>query len=340
MNQTKQQEGGFRRILIIKMSSLGDVIHALPTLYALRQGCPEARITWAVHPEFDGLLPGKPWLDEIYHVDRKRIKEFSYWKTLRKELGSRHFDLSVDLQMLAKSALVAALAGAEKKVGYWEAREGSWLVSRPLAGPHKEGHIIERLLDVSRALGCRPDRIAFPVREHSAETEQVRRLLHESGVTGPYAVCVPGTRGAGKMWPAGCWTAFLKELARRRIFAVIAGSPGEKELGRRIAEDADSPYAVDLTGKTSLLQLTALEEGASLHLSADTGPLHIANAVRTPMIALFGPTSPDRSGPYGGGRSVVLRAPAGENGTVSMTSITPERVLETFLRIWDPAGRS
>lgn len=339
MSETKQKAGNYRRILIIKMSSLGDIIHALPSLYALHQGYPDARITWAVHPAFDGLLPGLPYLDDIYHVDRKRLKDLSYWKILRRDLRSRHFDLSVDLQMLAKSALVAALAGADKKVGYWEAREGSWLVSRPLTGPHKEGHIIERLLDVTRALGCRPDRIAFPIKKHPAETEQVRQMLLDAGVTGPYAVCVPGTRGEGKTWPAGCWASLIRALGERRIFTVITGSPGEKDLGRRIAEQADSSYTVNLTGQTNLLQLTALEEGASLHLSGDTGPLHIANAVHTPIIALFGPTSPDRSGPYGNDRSMVLRAPCGAEGKPSMAALRPETVLEAFLRSWHPSGQ-
>lgn len=104
----------YRNILIIKMSSLGDVIHALPSLYVLRKAYPEARITWAVHPAFGALLPERPWIDEIYYVDRKRIHEWSYLKTVRQDLHSRHFDLVIDLQMIAKSALIAALSGGKK----------------------------------------------------------------------------------------------------------------------------------------------------------------------------------------------------------------------------------
>lgn len=106
----------YRNILIIKMSSLGDVIHALPSLYVLRKAYPEARITWAVHPAFGALLPERPWIDEIYYVDRKRIHEWSYLKTVRQDLHSRHFDLVIDLQMIAKSALIAALSGGKKKL--------------------------------------------------------------------------------------------------------------------------------------------------------------------------------------------------------------------------------
>lgn len=105
----------YKNILIIKMSSLGDIIHALPSLYALRKAYPDARITWAVHPAFAGILPGKPWIDEVYLVDRKRIKQLSYWREIRKDLHAHHFDLVIDLQMIAKSGLISFLSGGKKR---------------------------------------------------------------------------------------------------------------------------------------------------------------------------------------------------------------------------------
>lgn len=326
MNQT------YTNILIIKMSSLGDVIHALPSLYVLRRAMPEARITWAVHPAFAALLPGKPWIDEIYYVDRKRIKDWSYLRTVRQDLHSRRFDLVIDLQMIAKSALIAALSGGKKKIGYWDAREGSFLVSHPVKGPHQHGHIIEQLLDVMAALGCDTSRFEFPVHAHEEEKITVKQKLAAAGVSGRYAVIVPGTRGEHKKWPVSCWGALAQKLAEKQIYTVISGAPSEADMGREIRALSSSPYTVDLIGQTSLLELAALDEMAALHISCDTGPLHIANAMQTPLIALFGPTLPDRSGPYGNPRADVLLADDPGKETTDMSTIPVESVFELAMK--------
>ncbi len=305
----------YKNILIIKMSSLGDVFHALPSLYALRKTYPDAKITWAVHPAFAGVLPGKPWIDEIYLVDRKRIKEWSYLRQLRKELHQRHFDLVIDLQMIAKSALVSFLSGCSFRIGYNDAREGSFLVNRPIEGTHKDGQIIEQYLDVVRSVGCDVNEIEFPLRDFSEEMETIKALLAEEGVKGRYVVLVPGTRGEKKKWPVSYWGELARRLAENEIYSVISGTPSEKDMGKEIKKISPSPYTVDLIGRTSLLELMALEKQAALHISGDTGPLHIANAVKTPIIALYGPTLPNRSGPYGNpnGHSLLAKDSGNEN---------------------------
>lgn len=322
----------YSNILIIKMSSLGDVIHALPSLYVLRKAMPEARITWAVHPAFAALLPEKPWIDEMYYVDRKRIKDWSYLRTVRRDLHSRHFDLVIDLQMIAKSALIAALSGGKKKIGYWDAREGSFLVSHPVKGPHQHGHIIEQLLDVMAELGCDTSHFEFPVHPHEEEKDAVRKKLAAAGVTGRYAVIVPGTRGEHKKWPIEHWGALARRLAEERVYTVISGAPSEADMGREIRALSPSPYTVDLIGQTSLLELAALDEMAALHISCDTGPLHIANAMQTPLIALFGPTLPDRSGPYGNPRADVLLADDPGKDTTDMGTISVDAVFELAMK--------
>ena len=113
----------YKNILIIKMSSLGDVIHALPTLYAVRKNWPNAHITWAIHEQFASLLPGTPWVDDVIIIDKKQLKKPTYLYQLRKELHSRHFDMTLDLQCIAKSAIVSLLSGAPEKYGYCELRE-------------------------------------------------------------------------------------------------------------------------------------------------------------------------------------------------------------------------
>ncbi len=323
----------YKNILIIKMSSLGDVFHALPCLYALRKTYPQARITWAVHPAFAGVLPGKPWLDEIYLVDRKRIKEWSYLRQLRRELHERHFDLVIDLQMIAKSALVSFLSGCSNRIGYNDAREGSFLVNRPIEGTHKDGQVIEQYLDVVRSVGCEVDRIEFPLRDFSKEMDTISALLEKEGVKGRYVVLVPGTRGEKKKWPVSSWGELARRLAEKKIYSVISGTPNEKDMGREIKKISPSTYTVDLIGRTSLLELMALEKKAALHISGDTGPLHIANAVHTPIIALYGPTLPNRSGPYGNpnGHSIIAKNPGAED--CRMDTISVDEVYDLAMKV-------
>lgn len=323
----------YKNILIIKMSSLGDIIHALPSLYALREIYPKARITWAVHPAFAGILPGKPWIDEIYLVDRKRIKDISYLRQVHRDLKSHHFDLVIDLQMIAKSGIISFLSGCKNRIGYNDAREGSFLASHPISGPHKEDHIIEQLLDVIRYLGWEGDTIEFPLHDYTKELDTVSKLLKKEGVESPYVVLVPGTRGEAKKWPISCWGELASRFSERHVYNVISGTAGEMDMGKAIRDASPSPYTVNLMGKTSLLELAALEKMASLHISSDTGPLHIANAVHTPIIALFGPTLPDRSGPYGNQNSCVLLADHPGTKECRMDTIPVDRVYEKAMEM-------
>ena len=153
----------YKSILIIKMSSLGDVLHALPTLYALRQNCPNARIVWAVHQNFAAVLPGKPYIDDVVYIDKAKLTSIAYLRELWHILHAYHFDVCFDLQGLAKSAIVAFLSGAKEKYGYWEMREGSFLVSKGLTGIHKNDHVIERYLDTVRVLGGTVSSVEFPL---------------------------------------------------------------------------------------------------------------------------------------------------------------------------------
>lgn len=323
----------YKNILIIKMSSLGDVIHALPSLYVLRKKYPHARITWAVHAAFAGILPGKPWIDEIYLVDRKRIRQISYLKKVHKELKAHHFDLVIDLQMIAKSGIISFLSGCSNRIGYWDAREGSFLTSRPISGKNKNGHIIQQLLDVMSYLGCDISDIDFPIHDYEAETERIKNLLKENNIDGPFVVLVPGTRGIHKMWPIEYWGELAQLLAKEHIYTVISGTKNEFDMCEKIKTISDSPYTLNLAGKTDLLELTALIRMASLHISSDTGPLHIANAVHTPIIALFGPTLPDRSGPYGNNNSHVILADHSGTKESRMDTIPVEKVFSKVMEI-------
>lgn len=312
----------YKHILIIKMSSLGDVLHALPTLYALRQNCPQAHIVWAVHENFSAVLPGKPYIDEVIYIDKKQLKRFSYLRALRKRLHAYRFDLCLDLQGLAKSAIVAWCSGAKEKYGYWEMREGSFLVSKGLTGPNKQGHVIERYLDTVRVLGGRVDAVEFPLPSIAAEKDMMQRRFSAVGLSGPFVAVVPGARWSVKEWPVDYWIGFIRRLSESGMAAVLLGSKDDAAKGAAICAGVARGLVYDFTGKTNLRELMAAIAMARIYISADTGPLHIANALKKELIALFGPTCPNRTGPYGGKNSTYIHM------LISPTSqATPEKPL-------------
>ncbi len=327
------------RILIIKMSSLGDVLTALPVLHSLRNQFPNAYIAWAIQKNFAAVLPGIPFIDELVFIDRNRIKQPSYWRELRNELHLKEFDLVLDLQMIAKSALVAALTGCSNRYGYWEAREGSGFVSKPIAGKNKYGHIVERLLDVVRYLGVNVDTIEYPLPDLSTAEISVKNKLLAAGCDLPYVVVAPGSRGETKNWPPEYWAELCMKIAADKTYVLIAGAASDKKLAATIIAQDSTEYIIDFTGKTDLRELMALEKNAVMHISSDTGPLHIANATGTSIIGLYGPTRPERSGPYANPRGDVLIAGAKEadlrikrDDAVSMTDISVEDVYSLYLK--------
>lgn len=330
----------YKNILVIKMSSLGDILHALPTVYSLRKNCPNARITWAVHPQYESLLPAKPFVDEVFLVDKKKLKKPNYLWQLRKELHKRNFDMVLDLQCLAKSAIVSFLSGAKERYGYWETREGSGLVNTPLVGPHQYDHVIERYLDTIRALGGTVEEIEFPLPDLTKEKKEMTALL-SSSMRKDFVAIVPGARWDIKEWPLDHWSALCRAITEAGFGVVLLGSAEDKEKGRHIQQAALSDAVLDLTGKTSLKELMAVISLSRLYISADTGPLHLANALKKELIALFGPTCPSRTGPYGGDYVHVLISPTSKatpekplvEDEQCMAYIKPEEVWELSKKI-------
>ena len=336
----------YKNILIIKMSSLGDILHSLPFAAALRKRFPAARITWLVHPQFAGFLPDPPLIDEVLYFDKVKFnkmglaEKYRYFCEMQSLLRSRRFDLVIDLQGLLKSAVLAALTGCKERIGYSELREGSSLVSRAIVGPHSKDHVIERYLDVARYLGAETDDIEFPLPDLSKEEAAVAAKLKRAGLPEKkkYVVLVPGARWETKCWPAEHFARLARLLGEEGTYAVLAGGPGEKDTGLKIKEKAAVPFLLDLTGETNLRELAALIKNASFYISADTGPLHLAAAMKKPLIALYGPTKPDRTGPYGSAKAAVLTAPLSCAGCLKkhcskwecMKAIEPEAVYALY----------
>ena len=211
----------FTNILLIKMSSLGDILHTLPFAAALRERYPKAKITWLVHPQFAGFVPDAPVIDEVLYFDKVKFNKMGlgdklkYFCEMRELLHSKHFDLVIDMQGLFKSAVLAAISGCSNRIGYCEMREGSGLISKAITGSHSKEHVIERYLDVARYLGAKVDSlddVQFPMPDLSKEAASVQAKLHDLGWNGnDYVVIVPGARWWTKEWPVEHYVALAKK---------------------------------------------------------------------------------------------------------------------------------
>lgn len=338
----------YKNILIIKMSSLGDVIHALPFSAALRSLYPKAKISWMVHPQFSGFLPDPPTIDEVLYFDKVAFNKMSipgkisFLREFRKELHAKDFDLVIDLQGLFKSAIVAWLTGCPNRIGYCEMREGSGLVSKAICGSHSDDHVIERYLDVSRHLGADIGTIEFPLPNLDKEIVTIKEKLTASGMKAEkYVVFVPGARWETKEWPPKHYAELADKITEDDTYVVLAGGPDEKEKAALIEAAAETDKIIDLTGKTSLRELAALIKGCEVYISGDTGPLHFAAALKKPLIAMYGPTKAERTGPYGSDNITVLTSAANCAGCLKkhcndwhcMHDITPDMVYQEYRKI-------
>jgi lipopolysaccharide heptosyltransferase I len=292
-----------RKILIIKPSAIGDVVHALPVLNLLRRKWPAAHVSWLVTPACAGLLERHPQLDEVIRFERREFGRG--WKSptvaadfyrFTRSLRRRNFDLVIDLQGLFRSGWLAWSTRAPVRVGQAAAREGAWLFYThrvPTGSP--EQHAIERYLTIAQALGCERG----PVEFHFAVDDIDRRHV-EALVPGRYAVLMPGTNWPTKMWPVERFAALVAPLRERLgLESVVAGGPDTMGLAANI------PGATSLAGRTDLRQLVALLERAELVVANDSGPMHIAAALGRPLVTPYGPTNPVRTGPYRRQDSVV-----------------------------------
>ncbi len=336
-----------QRILLIKPSSPGDIIHALPVLRGLRRRFPHAHIAWLVATPFANLLEADPDISEIIAFDRRHFGRLGrhagatrdFFRFVR-ELRARRFDLVIDLQGLFRSGFLAWASGARERVGFRDARELAWLfynrrisrLPRDMHAADKNMAALERLWDggasdasgVHRAGATADFRIALT----NDDRDCAITLLAEAGIGAAreYAVLVPATRWETKCWPAeryGQLARFLKE--RYDLPSVLVGGTGDIPLGEQAVAASQpvpraldhsepgcpqpgprsEPAAVNLCGRTTLRELAALVSRARIVITADSTPMHMAAAFDRPLVALFGPTSPTRTGPYGRGESVL-----------------------------------
>ncbi|HEY6403997.1 MAG TPA: glycosyltransferase family 9 protein [Blastocatellia bacterium] len=304
------------RILIVKLGAIGDVVHALPALAALRRSMPEARIAWAVEQGGAAkLLRGCPLLDELIELDlrgwRKSLMNIETQTAIRKAMAglrNARFDLSLDFQGLLKSAMVSRLARIPRRIGF--AREAlrepaSAFMLTERVTVDDDDHVIKKNLKLVEHLGCDVSgEYEFPISlsdedERFAE-EQIERFDQRFVILNP---------GGG--WPTKLWGAEAFGAIADRVWEIygmrsdVTYVPGEEDLAQSVAGHSRSNAATMLD--TDLKQFFALARSAKLFIGGDTGPMHIAAAARTPIVAIFGPTASRRNGPFATDDVVVER---------------------------------
>ena len=290
------------RILIVRLSAIGDVLHGLPVLCTLRDALPHAHLAWVVEGRTAELLAGHPALDELIVVPRRWLKSpravFDLWRRLH-----GRFDVSIDVQGLTKSAVAARLSGAPVRIGFAKpaGRElSSWLNNR-LVAP-KATHVVDRNLELLAALGIRPDRVRFDLPERADDAATAEQILATQCDSQTPVIINPGAGWPSKLWSAERFAAVARHLgsAHRLPTLVVWAGATERAWAEQIV--ATSAGWARLAPATSLLELAASARRARLFISADTGPLHLAAAVGTPCVGLFGPMPAERNGPYGPGQ--------------------------------------
>lgn len=335
-------------ILIVKLSAIGDVIHALPVSYALRKKYPTAHITWVVEPTAYEIVKHNPCVDEVILFQKKAFKTFKgfkqNFKPFYKLLHRRKYDISIDLQGLFKSMAVVLTANAKKKIGYVDMREGSNLISKAIKGPHFNGHIVDRYLDTVKYLGCDTDNIIFPLKNTAEEINYVNNLLMDNKIDDntPFIVFAVGTNWVNKCWSTKDFAILSDLLSKHKIKTVLIGfGKNDEQKALEISHQNTSNNIVNLVGKTSLMQTAALIKKAKAVVGGDTGNLHLAAALNIPAIMLMGPTDPNRNGPYKQIHNVIL---AGHDcdgcwkrtcrkNIDCLSTITPNLVLKKILKI-------
>jgi len=290
----------------VRLGAIGDVANALVFATALKDARPDLHLGWVVHPLAAPLVEHHPCVDRVHLLRRDGgLLELA---RLVLELRGERYDAAVDLQRLQKSALLARLSGAPRVLGYArsEVKELSWLWTRErIELPPGAVHMVERYLAAARHLGARSGpRHAFPPDE--AAEAWARGWSREFGA--PPVVVGLGASKPANRWPPERFGALARALAEEHDLPVcLIGGPSDRPAAAE-ARRAAGPAVHDFVGETSLAQLVALLRSAQLFVGCDTGPMHLAAAVGTPVVALFGPADPARTGPFGPGH-VVLREP-------------------------------
>ena len=331
------------RILVCRLSSVGDCILSLPVLCALRSRFPRAFIGWVVQDVSAPLLQNHSCLDRVFVVRTGGVRWIGDFPRLCRELRVPRFDFAIDIQGLTKSSLAAWLSGAGERIGFASPQ------ARELA-PHlntthitaTKTHVVERYLELLRPFEIERPVVRFDIPEDAAAEASVAGFLAAAGVRKPFAVFSPGAGWPSKVWPAERYApvaSALRESCGLRCVLVWSGAQ-ERAWCELIAARAGQSCVI--APPTDLRALTALLRKAVLFVGPDTGPLHLAAAVGTPCVGLYGPTDEAVCGPWGSHHAVVRNSEVPVGGMrfstdETMRAISFERVIEACRRVLDGA---
>ncbi len=331
------QSAEFSRILLIKPSALGDVVHTIPLLVRLRARYPRARIDWLITPENAEIVRCHPALSNVVLFARhdfsrrgRRWRAVVAFLDLLKQIRRAKYDLVVDMHGQVRSAFFTLISGARVRIGFdrpikrsltvsaehdlknvpshgWRgAREGSWIAyTHRIPIPTLDVHAIDRYLWVAPLLGLDDDPPDLTIYLSSETIRNVERLLEEHGVPASklLVVLVPGTIWETKHWTIEGFAGVARQFIREGFAVALAGTKRDQQRCQQIA--AAAPGACDLSGKTTPAELAALIRRAEVAVTNDSGSMHVAASLGKPMVSVFGPTNPVHIGPYQRPESVV-----------------------------------
>jgi len=326
-----------RSILVIRLYFLGDMLLSTPVLDALRRRFPDARITVLLKRRARDLLTGNPNVDEIIEYDGAERYHSPRWMLgLARTLRERRFDLAVDLTGDHRSSLLLRLADPAFRVGFNHCGCG-FLLDRAI--PYRsEGLVVDHLLGAVEPLGARPAERAPRLFLSEAELARSREILADVGISPgePYVVLSPGASWRYKRWSPKRFARLAEAVRERRsLRSVVTGSEADRAIAREIVELSDGS-AVGLAGATSVREFAGVAAAAAAFVGNDSGPMHLTAAVGTPVVALFGPSTPERFAPQGAPSRIVWHryrcCPCSEKRCVRprdpcMEAITVEEVL-------------
>ncbi len=324
------------KILILKPSSFGDIIHTLPVLHGLRTALPESKIDWLVAREYEGFLSGHEMINQVIPINKGRWKQIGYlyrtaeelWE-LKNRLSAERYDMVLDLQGLFRTGLISSFTGAKRRIGFSDSRElsGIFYTERVLVSDSM--HAVRKNLLFLDHLGIKYAEPVFPLPEFPLP----------DGLPENYYVISPGARWETKRWPSVYFREVMVGLSKQmpQFTPVIVGGKDEVGIAGEVLRGMEN-LGVDLTGKTSLRELGGVLKGAAFMLTNDSGPMHLAAALNTPVFAIFGPTSPERTGPFSR-KAVVLSSGMGCSPCFKkrcdnlkcMTGLEPEMLIKIIL---------